>query len=153
MPSSASLKAIRRIAEVNRRHLHVTESLEASGLVTSGKFGEIEGKGRVADSFRRTRPCRRLVSKLPPKKGDGKWFGASPNRFGEPTNVAESLRLHLNKTFQILFFKVSIGVLRFSCQNIEFLWVCECLIKFGSWSLCLDSCQILQNQIFQKLKL
>ena len=72
MPSSASLKAIRHIAEVNRRHLHVAESLEASGLVTSGKYGKNEGKGQVADSFRRTRPCHRLDSKLPPKKGDGK---------------------------------------------------------------------------------
>ena len=54
VPSSANLKAIRRIAEVNQRHLHVAETVDASGLVTSDEFGEVKGKGRVADSIRRT---------------------------------------------------------------------------------------------------
>ena len=126
--NSASLNAFRHIAEVNGRHLHVVEMVDANGPETSVKFGEIKVKGRVADSFRRTHPTRRLDSQLPPKKGEGKWFGASPNRFGEPTYVAETVRLPQNGLFKILFSLVSIDFLLSSCQNFEF---CE-FVSAGS---------------------
>ena len=69
--NSASINAIQRIAEVNQRHLHVAEMIDANGPETSVKFGETKVKGRVADSFRRTHPLRRFDSQLPPKKGEG----------------------------------------------------------------------------------
>ena len=129
--SSANLIAIRRIAEVNRLHLHVAEIVDAVGLETFDEFGEIKVKGRVVDSFRRTQPGCRFDSQLPPKKGEGRWFGASPNRFGEPTYVAESVRLPQNGLFKILFSLVSIDFSHSSCQNFEF---CE----FVSVELSLD---------------